>query len=187
MNTSFVLLLEFIKIGLFAIGGGYATLPFLYRLSLVYHWFKPQDLTQMLAVASLMPGPIGINLATQVGFKVNFLLGSIIAVIGIMIPSLIFVFIISKILKKFKDSIVVKSVFYMLKPACCGMVVAIAFKLLKGVIVPSGHIESFDFIAFSIFCGLLILSFKQKHEPIFYLAISAMLGLLVGIIKFFIL
>src|SRR5574344_1483773 len=133
----------------------------------------------MLAVASIMPGPIGINLATQVGFKVNFVIGALLAVLGIMIPSLIFVFIISKILREFKDSVVTKSVFYMLKPACCGMVVAIGFKLLKGVVVPSGHIESFDFIAFSIFCGLLILSFKQKHEPIFYLAISAMLGFLV--------
>src|SRR5574344_2600748 len=141
MNSTLILFLEFIKIGMFAIGGGYATLPFLYRLSLVYHWFRPQDLTQMLAVASIMPGPIGINLATQVGFKVNFVIGAILAVLGILIPSLIFVFIISKILREFKDSVVTKSVFYMLKPACCGMVVAIAFKLLKGVIVPTGHIE----------------------------------------------
>src|SRR5574344_834837 len=141
----------------------------------------------MLAVASIMPGPIGINLATQVGFKVNFVIGAILAVLGILIPSLIFVFIISKILREFKDSVVTKSVFYMLKPACCGMVVAIAFKLLKGVIVPTGHLPSFDWFALLIFCSLLILSIKQKHDPIFYLAISAILGLLVQIIKPFIL
>ncbi len=183
MNTSLILFLEFIKIGFFAIGGGYATLPFLYRLSIIYHWFKPQDLTQMLAVASLMPGPIGINLATQVGFKVNFLWGAILAVIGIMIPSLIFVFAISKILKEFKGSVFVKSIFYMLKPACCGMVIAIAFKLLKGVVIPSGHFASFDLTALVIFSCLLVLSIKQKHDPIFYLIIAGILGLLVQIIK----
>jgi chromate transporter len=186
MNTSITLFLEFIKIGFFAIGGGYATLPFLYQLSKVYHWFRPQDLTQMLAFASLMPGPIGINLASQVGFKVQYLWGAILAVTGIMIPSLVFVFIISKILKEFKDSVFVKSIFYMLKPACCGMVVAIGFKLLKSVVVPTGAIVSFDWTALAIFLLLLFVSIKQKHDPIFYLGVAAALGLLVQVVKPFI-
>lgn len=184
MKLAFILFFEFIKIGLFAIGGGYATLPFLYQLSIVYHWFKPTDLTQMLAIASIMPGPIGINLSSQVGFKVLGVTGTLIAAVGIMVPSLIFVFIISKILKKFEGNKFVLSIMYMLKPTSCGMIIAIGVNLLKDVIFPNGiSLNSIDWIALSLFTILFSVSFKKKFSPLFYLGISAFVGILLNLLK----
>lgn len=186
MMNLFIILYEFTKIGLFAVGGGYATLPFLYHLIEKYHLFNPNDLTQMLAISSIMPGPIGINLAAQTGFKVAAFAGAIMAIVGIMIPSLIFVLIVSKILKEFEGNIVVKSVFYVLKPTCCGMVAAIGLKLLKDVIFVgeiSFSLLSIDWFALVLFSSLLILSFKKQFSPIFYLGVSALIGVLVYFVK----
>lgn len=196
MNLSVVLLLEFFKIGMFAIGGGYATLPFLYQLSRNYNWFSAQDLTQMLAIANIIPGPVGINLASQAGFKADFFWGALMALLGIMIPSLIFVFIISKLLNKFKDNRFVKSIFYILKPASCAMIAAIGFKLLKNAILKPGHLTalatnkviistSVDWMALALFLALLVLSLKKKYSPLFYLGMSAFAGILIHIIKSF--
>lgn len=185
MKLAFILLFEFFKVGLFAIGGGYATLPFLYNLSIVYHWFSTKDLTQMLAIANVVPGPVGINLASQVGFKAANFWGALIAVIGIMIPSVIFVFIISKLLKEFEGNRFVKSIFYMLKPTSCGMIAAIGFKLLKDVVFHSGQpigISSIDWIAVVLFSVLFFVSLKREHSPLFYLAVSAFVGVCIHII-----
>lgn len=182
----FIIFYEFSKIGLFAVGGGYATLPFLYHLIEKYHWFNPSDLTQMLAISSIMPGPIGINLAAQTGFKVATFLGALMAIIGIMIPSLVFVLAISKILKEFEGNIVVKSVFYVLKPTCCAMVAAIGLKLLKDVIFVgkiSFTLSGIDWFALLLFSTLLILSFKKQFSPIFYLGVSALIGVAVYFVK----
>ncbi len=190
MNILLFLVTEFSKIGLFAIGGGYAILLFLYHLSVEYHWFDPKYLTQMLAISSIMPGPIGINLAAQTGFIAANFWGALAAVIGIMIPSLVFVFIISKILKEFKHSKVVRSIFYILKPTSCGMVMAIGFKLLKDLIfIPKQptFLNSFDWLGLALFLVLLFLSIKKKHSPLFYLGISALVGVFVQIVKPFIL
>jgi len=178
MKLAIILFFEFVKIGFFAIGGGYATLPFLYQLSLVHHWFIPGDLTQMLAIASMMPGPIGINLASQVGFKVNGLIGTLIAVAGIMIPSLFFVFAVSKLLKKFEGNKFVLSIMYMLKPTSCGMVIAIGVSLLKDVVFPHGvSVNGIDWIALVLFIILFTINFKKKLPPLAYLGFSAFVGI----------
>ena len=77
MKLYFFLYFEFFKIGLFSLGGGYATLPFLYHMSEQYHWFSPVELTQMLAISSITPGPVGLNVATYAGFKTAGIIGSI--------------------------------------------------------------------------------------------------------------
>lgn len=185
MNFTIILLLEFFKIGMFAIGGGYATLPFLYRLGNVYNWFSPKDLTQMFAIANVMPGPVGINLASQIGFRVDNFLGSLMAVTGIMIPSLIFVFIIAKLLKEFENNKFVKSIFYMLKPASCAMIAAIGFKLLKGTIIISDKVAftSIDWSALAILFLLIIFRLKKEFSPLFYLGVSALAGILIHLIR----
>lgn len=190
MSLTVILLFEFFKIGLFAIGGGYATLPFLYHLSSVYKWFNPTDLAQMLAIANIVPGPVGINLASLAGFKASGLWGAFIAVVGIMIPSIIFVLIISKLLKRFEGNRFVKSIFYMLKPASCAMIVAIGFKLLKDLVFVSNQpstLASVDWIALTLFLALMAISLKIEKSPLFYLGISALVGVLVHVVKSFIL
>lgn len=188
MNILLVLLAEFLKIGLFAIGGGLATLPFLYQLGESYGWFNVKDLAQMLAIADIVPGPVGTNLAAYVGFKAGGFLGSFASVLGILIPSLICVFIIAKLLKEFEGNRFVKSIFYMLKPASCAMIVAIGLKLLFHVIIKHHQLSLFsiDWFALGLFLVLISLTIKKEHSPLFYLGISAFAGILVYVVKIFI-
>lgn len=187
-NVLFIILFEFFKVGLFAIGGGLATLPFLYHISVVYHWFDAKDLAQMLAISNIVPGPVGVNLASIVGFNARGVLGALVAVFGIMLPSLIFVFIVSKLLKEFEGSGFIKSIFYMLKPASVAMISAICIRLLFNVIFKSAYkitFASVDWMALILFLSLFVLSFKKNHSPLFYLGISALAGVLVHVIKSF--
>lgn len=190
MKLLIIIFLEFFKTGMFAIGGGYAALPFLYQLSDTYKWFSPKDLVQMLAIANVVPGPIGINLASQIGFKVAHVLGALMAVAGILLPSIIFVFIISKLLKEFEDNKFVKSIFYMLKPTSCAMIAGIGVKFLQNTMIKTPHITSlasFDWAAIILFIALFILSLKKEFSALFYLAVSALAGVLIHIVKLFVL
>lgn len=182
MSTYIILLLEFTKIGFFAIGGGYATIPFLYHLISFYHWFTVKDLTQFLAFANVIPGPVGFNLATLVGFKVSGLIGAFMAASGIIIPSLICVLIISKILKEFEGNKYVKSIFYMLKPTSCAMIAGIGFKLIKDIVFVNGNFNMLDYRALIIFIPLLVISLRKEHSPLFYIGLSALAGILLHIV-----
>ena len=105
----FYMFKEFFKIGLLSFGGGFATLPFLYHIAEKYHWYSVEELTQMLAISSITPGPVGINMATYAGMKTHGLITAVIATISIILPSLFIVIAISKLLKKFSDNFYVKS------------------------------------------------------------------------------
>lgn len=163
---------EFFQIGLFSFGGGYATLPFLYEIADSHHWYSINQLTQMLAVSSITPGPIGVNMATFAGFSTSGIVGALIATFGIVLPSFIIVTIISKILEKFKTNLYVKSVVYSLKPAGCALLTAVGLKLLftSGLYL-SGSI---------VFIILIITSIKKKLDPIFYLGVSGVIGIIFG-------
>ena len=103
-----MLFYEFFKTGLFAVGGGMATLPFLDAMALKTGWFTQAQLIDMIAISESTPGPIGVNMATYVGFTTAGPLGSIIATLGLIAPSIIVILIIAKFLSKFKDSPIVK-------------------------------------------------------------------------------
>ena len=164
---------EFLKIGIFSFGGGYATIPFLYQISESYGWFSLQELTQMIAVASITPGPVGINTATYAGLKTTGILGSIIATTFEMVPSFILVIIVSKLLKKYSENFVVKSLIETLKPISCALLLAVSVNLLKPQI--------FDIKAMILLSALIILSWKSKKDPLFYMTISAIIGVLIGV------
>ena len=163
------LIYEFFKIGLFSFGGGYATIPFLYHLSQEYNWYSLEELTQMVAVASITPGPVGINVATYAGLKAVGILGAFWATVFEMLPSLILVLIVAKLLKKFSDNFFVKSVIDTLKPISCALLVSVAI----GLIQP----EIQNLKAMILLAILLLLSWKTKKEPLFYIIISAVFGL----------
>ena len=123
--TYLLLFYEYFKTGLFAIGGGMATLPFLYDMSARHpDWFTTSQIADMLAVSESTPGPIGVNMATYVGFQVGGVLGAVIATIGLVMPSIIVILIIAAFLRSFRDSRIVQSVFYGLRPASAAMVAA---------------------------------------------------------------
>lgn len=190
MKILFLLFFEFFKTGLFAIGGWLGTIPFLYHMSVVYHWFDARDLAQMLAIANIFPGPIGANMASMIGFNVYGVLGSLIAVLGLLLPSLMFVLIISHVLDEFEGNKFVKTIFYVLKPASVGMICAIGLKLLLNIIFKPSYkitLASFDWLAIIVFAILISLSLKKEHSPLFYLGFAALAGILIYIVKSFLL
>ena len=167
------LALEFFKIGLFSFGGGYATIPFLYNISEVYGWYSVKELTQMVAVASITPGPVGINAATYAGLKTAGLLGSMIATVSEMLPSLILVIIVSKLLRRFSENFYIKSLIATLKPISCALLTSVAVGLLKP--------ELNDIKAIILLAVLILLSRKSKKDPLFYMLISAAVGTVVAV------
>ena len=98
-----LLFYEFFKVGLFAIGGGLVTIPFLFDLAEQYPWFTASELADMIAISESTPGPLGVNMATFAGYKAGGILGAISATFGLVCPSLIIIMLISKLLKKFSD------------------------------------------------------------------------------------
>ena len=123
---------EFFKTGLFAVGGGMATIPFLYSMADNTGWFTRLDVDNMIAVGESTPGPIGVNMATYVGYITGgnvgglpfAILGSVIATLGLITPSIIVILIIASFLKNFRDNRFVDSAFYGLRPASTGLIAA---------------------------------------------------------------
>ncbi len=165
------LFLEFFHIGLFSFGGGYATLPFLYHIADIQKWYTTKELADMIAISSITPGPIGVNVATFAGFKTAGILGSLIATTSVILPSFIIVVIISKVLEQFKHNKYVRSVIYTLKPAGCGLLAAVGVDMFINNINIPGMI---------LLAGLFFASLTEKRDPLFYLGVSALVGLIAG-------
>jgi len=162
------LIWEFFKIGLFSFGGGYATIPFLYHISGEFGWYSVEELKHMIAVASITPGPVGINVATYAGIKTAGIFGALAATLSEMLPSVILVIIVSKLLRKYSENFYIRAIIASLKPISCALLTAVAVGLLK----PSlGDIKGMILLGF-----LLLLSWKSKKSPLFYMLISAIIG-----------
>lgn len=151
MTTYLLLFAEFFKTGLFAVGGGLATLPFLYDIADKYPWFDRAMLLDMVAVAESTPGPIGINTATYAGFHAGGILGGFVATFGLVLPSYIVIVIIAQVLAKFSKNPIVLSVFYGLRPAVTGMIAAAGYSVAKVAML---HTENFT--GLSSLAGFLI-------------------------------
>lgn len=175
---TFLLFIEFFKIGLFSIGGGLATLPFLYNLADKYHWIDYSTISNMIAISESTPGPIGINMATYCGFKVSGILGSVIASISLVLPSFIIIILIAKFLKKFNENFFIKSMLYGIKPAVIALILIPCIALIDDALFSRGYINIKSLMIFFMF---FILIKKYKKHPIFYIALGAIIGLLLKI------
>ena len=122
---------EFFKTGLFAVGGGLATLPFLYDIGKRTGWYTAGDVSNMIAISQSTPGPMGINMATYVGFSISGLIGAVVAPTALIFPSVIIIIVISKTLTKFKEAALVQKIFYGLRPASTGLIVAAGLGVAK--------------------------------------------------------
>ncbi len=170
-----MLFAEFFKTGLFAIGGGLATIPFLSQMPAKYDWFTMDMLTDMIAVAESTPGPIGVNVATYAGFSAAGIFGAIVATVGLVTPSVIVIVIVAKMLAKFKESTLVQSVFYGIRPAVAGLIAAAAAELFKVSVISGGSLLIKHFIIFIAFTAAVI-GFK-KINPIIFIALGAVAGI----------
>ena len=204
MSVYLRLFWEFFKTGLFAVGGGMATLPFLKDIGQSTGWYTYTDLMNMLAVSESTPGPIGINMATYVGFTVRGVPGAIIATLGEITPSIIVILIVAAMLKKFRDSKLVNNAFYGLRPASTGLIgaacVAVVLEVLTYVTVqtPAGSmVNSFSLAEGSgllnwpgllLAAVLLVLTNwvkpTKKLHPIVFIGISAVVGVVFQFSRF---
>ena len=203
MSVYLRLFWEFFKTGLFAVGGGMATLPFLKDIGQSTGWYTYTDLMNMLAVSESTPGPIGINMATYVGFTVAGIPGALIATIGEITPSIIVILIVAAMLKKFRDSKYVNNAFYGLRPASTGLIgaacVAVVLEVLTYVSVqtPEGSIVNtfsltgsglLNWPGLALAAVLLVLTNwvkpTKKLHPIVFIGISAVVGVVFQFSRF---
>lgn len=170
----FLLFIEFFKIGLFSIGGGLATLPFLYNLADKYNWIDYQTISNMVAISESTPGPIGINMATYCGFETFGILGALVASISLVLPAFLIIILISKFLKKFNENFYIKSMLYGIKPAVIALILLPCLTLMKNSFILNNSINLKSLIVFVI---MFLLIKKYKKHPIFYIFLGAIIGI----------
>ncbi len=184
---------EFFKTGLFAIGGGMATLPFLKNIGLATGWYSQTDLMNMLAVSESTPGPIGINMATYVGFTVAGIPGAVIATVGEVTPSIIVILIVAAMLAKFRDSKLVSNALYGLRPASTGLIATACIDVVLQVLLRASSstvsgsimkvfslVGSLNWRGLVLAAVLLVLTnwvkLTKKWHPIVFIGLSAVVG-----------
>ncbi|WP_058486782.1 chromate transporter [Defluviitalea phaphyphila] len=180
-----LLFVEFFKIGLFSIGGGLATFPFLQDLAQRYDWMTAHDLLDMIAISESTPGPIGINTATFVGYQCGGILGGIIATLGIISPSIIIIVLVAHYYMKFSEQTIVRSTLDGIRPAVVGLIGAAGFEVAKVSLLninkflqSNNFFELFNFKSILLFIIMLYLIFKYKKHPILYIIASGIIGII---------
>lgn len=179
---------EFFKVGLFSVGGGLATLPFLYSLGAKTGWFSTADVANMLAVSESTPGPIGVNMATYAGFDCAGVLGGVVATLGLVTPSVIVIVLIAMALQAFRTNKYVDAAFYTLHPASTGLIAAAGWSVFALVLVNlNAYRASYqladllqwkNLILFAVIWVLtnLVKPLKKLH-PVVFLALAAVVGI----------
>ncbi len=184
------LMYEFFKTGLFSIGGGLATLPFLYEMSSRHpEWFTTADIADMIAISESTPGPIGINMSTYAGFQVAGIPGGILASLALAAPCVIIILIIARFLAKFRQNQWVEGALYGLRPASIAMISSAGLNVAKIALVNMqvlaeqagfGTImtQFFNWKAIALAAAVFIGVRKLKWNPVIFIAISAVVGIL---------
>lgn len=179
----------FFKTGLFAVGGGMATIPFLYDISDSTGWFTHNDLANMIAVSESTPGPIGVNMATYVGYITGArdfglpgaIFGAVTATIGLITPAIVIILIIASFLRSFRDNKYLNSAFYGLRPASTGLIAAAGLSVAAANFFPQAFsLAGFNWKGAILAVGLLALTNikkLQKLHPIVFIAFSAVVGI----------
>lgn len=189
---------EFFKTGLFAVGGGMATIPFLYNMADTTGWFTRIDVDNMIAVGESTPGPIGVNMATYVGYLTGgnaggvpaAILGAVVATLGLITPSIIVILIIASFLKSFRDNRYVDSAFYGLRPASTGLIasaglsVVVSNLFFSDALTQGFSLSLFNWKGWVLAIVLWVLTNKVKQtkglHPILFILASAVVGILWG-------
>ena len=179
-----LLFINFFKTGLFSIGGGLATLPFLYEMSNRTHWFSTSDIADMIAISESTPGAIGINMSTYAGFKTAGYPGGVLATVALATPSMIIILIISGFLQKFKESRHVQNALYGLRPASIAMITTAGLNVAKVALInldafQASHNPADLFLWKAILLGIIIFGGQKlfpKIHPVAFIVFSAVVG-----------
>ena len=193
MSILLTLAYEFFKTGLFAIGGGLATLPFLYDMFARYDWLDSSIIPDMIAISESTPGPIGVNMATYSGYNAGFTVGGmglgilsgIFSTAFLVLPSVIVIIIVAQMLDRFKNSSLVDNAFKGLRPAVCGLIASAALSVFVSSCLnvelyntTNKIISLFDIKALLLFAVLFVVNAKFKPHPIFIIIPAAIVGII---------
>ena len=180
---------EFFKTGLFAVGGGLATIPFLQEMAVNHpNWFSKEELTGFIAISESTPGPIGINIATYAGYKIYGPIGSVVCTLSLVLPSFLIIILVAKVLDKFKTNPIVEGAFSGIRPATTSLILAAVLSTFAEVLLDLGAVSSvktfftsIDPVAIGLFVVILIAAvFFKKLHPIVFVAAGAAAGIIFG-------
>ncbi|MBD5118955.1 MAG: chromate transporter [Clostridiales bacterium] len=197
VKTLVLLFLEFCRVGLFSVGGGLATIPFLTDLGERTKWFDPGDLANMIAISESTPGPMGVNMATYVGFHTGSLVGGpvlgivggVVSTLGLIFPSIVIILVIAGFLQKFRQSKAVDGVFYGLRAASVALITAALLQVAKIALMfhevtgNNGTIETQLFYWPAVILAVVIFALVKysplkKLHPICFIGLAAVAGII---------
>ena len=168
---------------------GLATIPFLTDLGERPGWFGAGDLANMIAISESTPGPMGVNMATYVGFHTAGVAGGVVATLGLIFPSVIIILIIAEFLLKFRQSKAVDGVFYGLRAASVALITAALLQVAKialmfhevtadGVAVETQLFYWPAIILAVVVFALVKFSPAKKLHPICFIGLAALAGVI---------
>ena len=186
-----LLFVEYFKTGLFAVGGGLATVPFIREMGATYGWITEAEIANIIAIAESTPGPIGVNAATYVGYLVCGIPGAVLATLGLVTPSVIIIILVAKAIKKYYDSYIVQSLFKALRPAAIGLIAAAGFSLLLTSLGVGADFRRFAFSAdlysllklgiYGVFTFFAFWKKTAKIHPLFYILTGGAIGAILSL------
>lgn len=185
MNFYAELALTFFRIGLFTIGGGYAMLPLIQQEIVGRGWLTNAEFIDIVAIAEMTPGAIGINAATFVGFRLTGVLGSLVATTFIALPSFLIIVGLSRFWAKHKDHAVTLAVFSGIRPAVAALIVGAALYIGRTALLgdplsePSQSLLPVDLRSVLLAAGTFVAVMRWKWDPIKLMLMAAAAGLLV--------
>ena len=185
-----ILFLEFFKIGLFTIGGGFAMIPLIEEIAVRYGWMTESEFFDLIGVCESTPGPIAINMATYIGSSQGGLLGSAVATLGVVLPSFIIILVIATVMKNMTKNRFFKGFMEGVKPVIVALIMSTGFLLLLKIAgMTSDNVFNPDFIQIIIFCIITAVFFiykktaKKKMGSVFIIMLSAILGIVISVIS----
>lgn len=180
MSLMVKMFLEFMKIGLFAVGGGPATLPYLMDLTKKYDWYTMEDLTNMIAISESTPGPLGLNMATYAGFHTLGAFGGLVSTLGLVIPSIVIIILIAKFLENFNENKFVQGAFSGIRPAVTALIAAAVYQVCKVSLViktAEGYVPAVKTIILCVIVFILLqVKALKKFHPALWLLVAAVVG-----------
>jgi len=182
MSRALDLFFSFFKIGLFAVGGGPATIPYLMDLTRTRDWFTMEELTNMIAISESTPGPVGLNMATYAGFTTCGIWGGLIASVGLVIPSIVVIILIARFLQNFSENRYVKAAFFGIRPAVTALIATAVFHLCKVSLFvqeESNMVPAYKTMVLAVLVFFLMRIKKLKNlHPAAWLLFAAVVGVI---------
>jgi chromate transporter len=177
LGILFELFITFLKIGAVMFGGGYAMIPILrYEVVVRHQWLSENEFLDLIAIAESTPGPIAINSATYIGYKIGGLMGSVIASVAVVLPA----FSVAMALQRFYENRYVRSVLNGIRGAVVGLVTAALITVVKGVFKDLKPLSTMATAIIALSTLIAVAVFDV--DPVIAIAVSALIGLILGLL-----